>query len=36
LPLLDKEKVYENYALQVITIGLPILVLTVLGSYLPS
>jgi hypothetical protein len=32
LPLLDKEKVYENYGFtQVITIGLPILVLTIFG-----
>jgi len=32
LPLLDKEKVYENYSLiQVITIGLPILILTLFG-----
>jgi gliding-associated putative ABC transporter substrate-binding component GldG len=32
LPLLDKEKVYENYTFtQVLTIGLPILVLTVFG-----
>jgi hypothetical protein len=33
LPLLDKEKVYENYSFtQIITIGLPILVLTVFVS----
>ena len=32
LPLLDKEKVYENYTgIQFITIGLPILILTVFG-----
>ncbi|MBF4519408.1 gliding motility-associated ABC transporter substrate-binding protein GldG [Flavobacterium sp. ANB] len=32
LPLLDKEKVYENYSLtQFITIGLPILILLVFG-----
>ena len=32
LPLLDKEKVYENYTqTQVITIGLPILILTIFG-----
>jgi gliding-associated putative ABC transporter substrate-binding component GldG len=32
LPLLDKEKVYENYNLtQVITIGLPILILVLFG-----
>lgn len=32
LPLLDKEKVYENYSLiQSITIGLPILILTIFG-----
>ena len=32
LPLLDKEKVYENYGFtQVITIALPILVLTIFG-----
>jgi gliding-associated putative ABC transporter substrate-binding component GldG len=32
LPLLDKEKVYENYNLtQVITIGLPILILALFG-----
>ena len=32
LPLLDKEKVYENYTqTQIITIGLPILILTLFG-----
>ncbi|MBC5841812.1 gliding motility-associated ABC transporter substrate-binding protein GldG [Flavobacterium sp. F-380] len=32
VPLLDKEKVYENYTFtQILTIGLPILVLTVFG-----
>lgn len=32
LPLLDKEKVYENYSsTQMITIGLPILILTLFG-----
>ena len=32
LPLLDKEKVYENYTkTQVITIGIPILLLTIFG-----
>lgn len=32
LPLLDKEKVYENYSLrQFITIGLPILILLIFG-----
>jgi gliding-associated putative ABC transporter substrate-binding component GldG len=34
LPLLDKEKVYENYNLtQVITIGLPILILVLFGLH---
>ncbi|APA00230.1 gliding motility-associated ABC transporter substrate-binding protein GldG [Flavobacterium commune] len=33
LPLLDKEKVFENYTqTQVITIGLPILILTLFGA----
>jgi gliding-associated putative ABC transporter substrate-binding component GldG len=33
LPLLDKEKVYENYTqTQVLTIGLPILILVLFGS----
>lgn len=32
LPLLDKEKVYENYTnIQLLTIGLPIVILTVFG-----
>ncbi|MEY4038785.1 MAG: hypothetical protein RIR67_1097, partial [Bacteroidota bacterium] len=32
LPLLDKEKVYENYTFtQFLTIGLPIVVLTLFG-----
>jgi hypothetical protein len=32
LPLLDKEKVYENYTkTQIITIGIPILLLTLFG-----
>jgi ABC-type uncharacterized transport system involved in gliding motility auxiliary subunit len=32
LPLLDKEKVYENYTnIQLLTIGLPIVILAVFG-----
>jgi hypothetical protein len=37
LALLDKEKVYENYSLtQVLTIGLPILILALFGLLFTS